>query len=68
MEPKPSMQYVASNRNISGESARAVPIVVSLDWAQVLHRQQQLLNESESGVYLRIFRDEHGLVRISLND
>jgi hypothetical protein len=55
----------------SGEAspqARAVPLVISLDWAQVLRRQQQLLNQSEEGVFLRLFRDEHGLVRIDLHD
>ena len=65
MEPKPSTQYRSNPP--AEDQARGVPLVVSLDWAQVLHRQQQLLNECESGVYLRIFRDEHGLVRIDLN-
>ena len=64
-EPKPGTQY---RTGMPPERPCSVPLVVSLDWAQVLHRQQQLLNEHGSGVYLRIYRDEGGLVRIDLND
>ncbi len=63
MEPKPSEQYQAN----PPEQPRAVPLVLSLDWAQVLRRQQQLLNQN-SDIFVRIFRDENGLVRIDLND
>ncbi len=47
---------------------RAVHVVLPSDWARVLHRQQQLLNQYADGVSLRIFRDEQGLVRIDLDD
>jgi hypothetical protein len=67
MEPKPVSKNVASSGKFN--QTRGVPMVISLDWAQVLTRQQQLLNESaSSNVYLRIYRDEGGLVRIDLND
>lgn len=47
---------------------RAVQVVLSPDWAMVLHRQQQLLNQNAEGVNLHIFRDAQGLVRIDLNE
>ena len=47
-----------------GIDRKAVRVMLPVDWAHVLYRQQQLLNDNESGVSLRIFRDENGCVRV----
>jgi hypothetical protein len=61
-EPKPADQYQASAEQVR---PRAVPLVLPLDWAQAVTRQQQLLNECEGGVVrVCLFRDERGLVRV----
>jgi hypothetical protein len=58
--------HTASNRAVIIGQARAVPLVLPLDWAQAVTRQQQLLNECEDGGVVRVclFRDERGLVRV----
>jgi hypothetical protein len=45
---------------------RTVQIVLRLDWAQALHRLQQLHNEGRS--MLRITEDAQGHVRIEPDD
>ncbi len=60
MEPKPSTQYQALPARI--EPPRAVPLVLSLDWAQAVTRLQQLHNEGCQLV--RIIEDDRGRVRV----
>ena len=64
MEPKPNEQYnVAASGNIDGPAdRRAVPLVLSLDWAQAVTKLQQLHNEGCTLV--RLFDDDRGLVRV----
>ncbi len=63
-EPKPSQQYEVIES--SSSLPRAVPVVLSLDWAQAVVRLQQLHNEGCTLV--RISSDERGRVRIEPND
>lgn len=48
------------------EQRRAVPLVLSLDWAQVVVRLQQLHNEGCTLV--RLLEDDRGRVRIEPNE
>jgi hypothetical protein len=64
-EPKPSAQYEIRAQAETARAVRSVPVVLALDWAQAVTRQQQLLNECEGGVVrVCLFRDERGLVRV----
>lgn len=61
MEPKPSMQYAATSRNIDPQP-RAVSVVLPLDWAQAVTRLQQLHNQGCTLV--RLMDDDEGRVRV----
>jgi hypothetical protein len=77
MEPKPQYNatpvprdmgdsHTASDRAVIIGPPRAVPLVLPLDWAQAVTRQQQLLNECAAGDVVRVclFRDDRGRVRV----
>jgi hypothetical protein len=59
-EPKPGTQYRIDSQ--PAQPPRAVPLVLSLDWAQAVTRLQQLHNEGYTLV--RLIEDDSGLVRI----
>lgn len=60
-EPKPGTQYRIDSQP-DQPRPRAVPLVLSLDWAQAVTRLQQLHNEGCELV--RLLEDESGRVRV----
>lgn len=61
-EPRPSEIYRAFETRQAATPSRAVTVIVSPDWAQVLTRMQQLYNQGCTLV--RLMDDGQGRVRV----